>query len=66
LKIKEIINDENHENLYLNKVTNELGLHPVYLSRKFPEYFNMNFGDYIGEKKLEHACLFFKRNCLLI
>jgi AraC-like DNA-binding protein len=57
-KIEEIINDENWGNLSLNKLANEVGLHPVYLSRKFPEYFKMNFGDYIREKKLEQASLF--------
>ena len=48
-------NDENWGNLYLNKLANELGLYLVYLSRKFPEYFNVDFADYIREKKLEQG-----------
>lgn len=54
-KIQEIINDENWDKLTLNTIANEVNLHPVYLSRKFPIYFNENLGDYIRNKKLEKA-----------
>ncbi|PZP42833.1 MAG: AraC family transcriptional regulator [Pseudopedobacter saltans] len=54
-KAVEIINDEKYENLSLNGLATELNLHPVYLSRKFPEYFNLGFGEYMREKKIERA-----------
>lgn len=56
-KIIEIINDEKQRNLTLNGLANEVGLHPVYLSRKFSEYFKINIGEYIREKKLEQATI---------
>jgi AraC family transcriptional regulator len=41
----------------LTNLAHELNLHPAYLSRKFPIYFNKNLGDYIRSKKLERAAI---------
>lgn len=54
-KIMEIINDEKWDNLSLTSLANELKLNPIYLSRKFYEYFNINLGEYIRNKKIERA-----------
>lgn len=54
-KIIEIIAEERWEQLSLIFLANELGLHPVYLSRKFPIFFKMQLGDYIREQKLAQA-----------
>lgn len=54
-KLKEIIREERWELLSLNYLAAELDLHPVYLSRKFPQYFNVSFGEFLRTQKLERA-----------
>ncbi|WP_286396231.1 helix-turn-helix domain-containing protein [Myroides odoratimimus] len=51
----ELVNEERWEVLSLNYLATELELHPVYLSRKFPVYFKMSFGEYLREQKLKKA-----------
>lgn len=65
-KINVIIEDENWENLSLNSISNELGLHPAYLSRKFPEHFKVNLGDYIRERKIQKAITLLKSKSFTI
>ncbi|APA93332.1 MULTISPECIES: helix-turn-helix domain-containing protein [Myroides] len=54
-KLIELVNEERWEVLSLNYLATELQLHPVYLSRKFPVYFKMSFGEYVREQKLKKA-----------
>ena len=40
----------------LKEFSNELGINPSYLSRKFSEHFdNLNFGEYIRKVRIEKA-----------
>lgn len=55
-ELKEIIQDQVDTNLLfsLKEFSNEIGLNPSYVSRKFSEYFdNLNFGEYIRKIRIE-------------
>lgn len=54
-KIKDLMHDCFSENITLAFLSHYTGLHPVYLSREFPKYFQMGFGDYVRKIKLEKA-----------
>lgn len=54
-KLTELLREEQWETLTLNNIATELQLHPVYLSRKFPQYFHISFGEYLRELKLQKA-----------
>jgi len=58
-KIREILHekldDEPDYNLSLKNLSTHLNLHPVYLSRSFPVYFNCTIGDYLRKIKIEKS-----------
>lgn len=57
-QLKDIIQDQIDSQFYfdLKKISDELDLHPSYLSRAFSKYFdNMSFGEYIRKLRIEKA-----------
>jgi AraC-like DNA-binding protein len=57
-ELKEIIQDQIDTNLSLSlkQVSENLQVHPAYLSREFSKYFdNVSFGDYIRKLRIEKA-----------
>jgi AraC family transcriptional regulator len=54
-KVKEMLNDCIDNNMSLSRLSEETGVHPVHLSREFPRYFQMGFGDYVRHARLEHS-----------
>jgi hypothetical protein len=58
VELKEIIQDQIDTNLSLSlkALSQELDVHPAYLSREFSKHFNnMSFGDYIRKLRIEKA-----------
>jgi AraC-like DNA-binding protein len=56
--LKETIQDQIDTNLTLNlkEISEELKVHPAYLSRQFSKYFdNLTFGDYIRKLRIDKA-----------
>jgi AraC family transcriptional regulator len=56
-KVRDVMHDCFSENITLAFLSDYTGLHPVYLSREFPKYFKMGFGDYLRKIKLEKAAV---------
>jgi len=52
--LKEILH-EDHENLSLQYLSNQLGVHPSHLSRAVPKYLSTTLGDYIRQQKIKKA-----------
>ncbi len=55
--LKEILH-QNSENLSLEYLSSQLGLHPVHLSRVIPKYFSTTLGDYSRQIKIKNAINF--------
>lgn len=58
LNLKEIIQDQIDTNLALNlkEISEDLNVHPAYLSRQFARYFdNQTFGEYIRKLRIDKA-----------
>jgi len=61
VELKEIIQDQIDTNLSLSlkEVSEELNVHPAYLSREFAKHFdNLTFGEYIRKLRIEKAVHF--------
>lgn len=54
-KVDEILHENFAENLSLKTLADELNLHPVYLSRKFPKYFHCTIGEYVRKIRVEKS-----------
>jgi AraC family transcriptional regulator len=54
-KIDEILHENFNRTLSLQKVSEELDLHFVHLSRDFPRYFRCNFSQYVRKIKIEKS-----------
>jgi AraC-like DNA-binding protein len=52
-RLKEILHDE--ENITLDYLSKELGLHPVHISRMFPKYFHCTISEYLRKVKVTNA-----------
>lgn len=60
-EIKDFIQDQLDINLTLSlgQVSNQLNVHPAYLSREFSKHFdNLTFGDYVRKMRIEKAISF--------
>jgi len=53
-RLKEIVHYDT-EQLSLNYLSNQLGLHPVHISRAIPIYLDTNLGEYIRQQKIKRA-----------
>jgi YesN/AraC family two-component response regulator len=54
-KVKELIHSLSTEELSLQYLSDEIGIHPSYLSQLFPKYFGVNFGEYIRKERVHKA-----------
>jgi AraC family transcriptional regulator len=54
-KVREILHDHQSENITLQYLSNETGIHPVYLSSEFATYFGMSCSEYLRRVKVEKA-----------
>lgn len=54
-KVREILRNGGNENITLQHLSDETGLHPVYLSSEFSTYFGVNFSEYVRRIKVEKA-----------
>jgi len=52
--LKEILHDQS-EDLSLKYLAQQLGVHPVHLSRTVPTYLDANLGEYIRQQKIKRA-----------
>lgn len=53
--LKEILHDNTTDNFSLASLSEELGVHPVHLSRTIPRYFSTTLGNYLRQQKLKKA-----------
>lgn len=53
--LKEILHDDYAENLSLKFLSDELGVHPVHISRAIPKYFSTTLGNYMRQQKIKRA-----------
>lgn len=53
--LKEILNDNCSKHLSLQFLSDELGVHPVHLSRSIPKYFSATLGNYMRQQKVKKA-----------
>lgn len=53
--LKEILHDDTTENLSLQFLSDELGVHPVHISRAIPKYFATTLGNYMRQQKIKKA-----------
>ncbi|QKX06166.1 helix-turn-helix transcriptional regulator [Aquimarina sp. TRL1] len=51
-KLEELIYENSEERITLEQISNELKLHPVYLSRTFHKFYGKTFGQYCREIRL--------------
>lgn len=54
-KLREVLHDEFENKLSLNYLSSQLNIHPVHLSRGFPQYFHCNLGEYLRKLKVERS-----------
>ncbi len=64
--LKELLHSDDTQITSLQFLSNELGVHPVYLSRAIPKYFSTTLGNYIRQQKVKKAmvCLLDSHNSL--
>lgn len=53
-KLKELVH-QNNQNLSLDSLSKELGVHPAHISRAVPKYLKTTLGDYIRQNKVKNA-----------
>jgi len=56
--LNNILSSRFHERLTLQRLSAEIGIHPVHLSRDFKKHFNSTLSGYIRKLKLQHALKF--------
>lgn len=55
LRAAEMVEELHPDQLKLENVSKEIGLHPVYFCREFPRHFQSSFGDYVRRTKLKRS-----------
>lgn len=50
------------ESLSLSEIAAAVGVHPDHLTRAFRKHYRMTIGDYIRQRRIEHACQLLKRS----
>ena len=53
-QLKDLLSEDN-EHLTLTYLSDQLGIHPVHLSRSIPKYLGFNLGEYLRKQKLNRA-----------
>lgn len=54
-RVRALLQDELPENLSIERLAAESGIHPVHLSRSFRQYFSVNFSTYLRQRMVERA-----------
>lgn len=54
-KAKDLIHSSFKENLTLNQIASEVGVHPIHLANVFPQKYNCTVGEYIRDLRIEYA-----------
>ncbi|MEQ8524907.1 AraC family transcriptional regulator [Gracilimonas sp.] len=60
--LREILNDNWNQQLSLQKLSNEVGVHPVTISGNFRKYFSTTFGEYMRKIKIERSLKMIKES----
>lgn len=55
-RVKEILHDQFQSHLTLSDISNETGLHPVYVAQAFRKIYGCTIGAYIRKLRLDYAC----------
>lgn len=55
--LRQILHEET-ENLSLEMLSQQLGVHPVHISRAVPKYFASSLGDYLRQQKIKKALMY--------
>lgn len=58
--VKEILHEERVSNISLEKISKEINIHPVHISRSFRKYFGITPGEYLRKLKAKNACIMIK------
>jgi AraC family transcriptional regulator len=53
--VKEVLNDRWNENISLQELSKEAGVHPITISKHFGKYFSCTLGEYTRSLKIEKA-----------
>jgi AraC-like DNA-binding protein len=60
-ELKEIIQDQVDTNITLKQLSQDVNIHPAYLSREFSKHFdNLSFGEYLRKLRIEKAIDYLK------
>jgi AraC family transcriptional regulator len=52
----DIFNSRHMRQLSLNAIAEEVGVHPIHLTRTFRRYFGCSIGEHLRELRVQHAC----------
>ncbi len=55
--LKELLHDA-HEKISLKSLSEQLGVHPVHISRAIPKYLSVNLGEYLRQAKIKQSLNF--------
>lgn len=55
--IIDYIENSLYDDLSINAIAKNIGIHPVYLINTFRKYYNTTPGKYLRQKKIEHICM---------
>ena len=55
-KATDLLNDGFQQNLRINHVASQIGVHPVYLSRVFRQFYHQSISDYVQNLRVQFAC----------
>lgn len=55
--VRDLLHDRCMEQVSLAELSAVTGLHPVHISRSFPQYFHMTFGEYVRQCRVERAAV---------
>lgn len=53
---KELVHEHFADNLTLELISRQVGVHPVHLVREFRKHFHLTVGEYIRQRRIEYAC----------
>lgn len=54
-RLRDLLHDQPNESYNLVRLSHELNIHPVHLSRHFKKYFHTNLGEYLRMQRLNQA-----------
>lgn len=63
-KVEKILQDESSEKLSLVKLSQQLAVHPVHVSRSFAKYFHCTLGEYVRRVRIERSLALMPRKTI--